>query len=92
MTFVLNHQYICCVMNKMIVSTFTNTCPNCLQGKFFVSDKIFSFKTFDKMNKECEACHMDFKQEPGFYFGGAIMSYAIQAVLLLITYVFLQVS
>jgi len=78
-------------MNKFISSVIKNKCPDCLEGNFFVSDSMFNFRTFDKMNKSCVKCGMDFKQEPGFYFGAAIMSYAIQAVLLLITYLVFQV-
>lgn len=34
---------------------------------------------------------MDFRQEPGFYLGAAILSYAMQAVFLLGAYLLLQV-
>ncbi len=78
-------------MNKFISGVVRNKCPHCGKGDFFVPGGMFKFSTFDKMNKNCENCGMDFRQEPGFYFGAAIMSYAIQAVLLLLTYIFLQV-
>ena len=78
-------------MNKFISSVVKNKCPNCLQDNFFETNSMFNVRTFDRMNKCCTKCGMDFRQEPGFYFGAAIMSYAIQAVLLLLTYVVLQV-
>jgi uncharacterized protein (DUF983 family) len=43
------------------------------------------------MNHKCPKCGMDFRQEPGFYFGAAIVSYALQAGLMFLTYLFLQV-
>lgn len=52
---------------------------------------MYSFRTFDKMNKACPSCGMDFRQEPGFYLGAAIISYAMQAFFLLIAYLVLQV-
>ena len=78
-------------MNKFVYSIVKNKCPNCGEGNFFESNSMFNPKTFDKMNKFCSKCSMDFRQEPGFYFGAAIMSYVIQAVLLGLTYIFLQV-
>jgi uncharacterized protein (DUF983 family) len=78
-------------MNKFISSVVKNKCPNCLGDNFFVYNNIYSFSKFDKMNQACTKCGMDFRQEPGFYFGAAIMSYAMQAVLLLISYLMLQV-
>jgi uncharacterized protein (DUF983 family) len=78
-------------MNKFISSVVKNKCPNCLEENFFVSNSIFNLRTFDTMNKSCPKCEMDFRQEPGFYFGAAIMSYGIQAALLLISYLLFQV-
>jgi hypothetical protein len=43
------------------------------------------------MNNKCPICGMDFRQEPGFYFGAAIVSYALQAGLMFLIYFFLQV-
>ena len=43
------------------------------------------------MNNNCPNCGMDFRQEPGFYFGAAIVSYILQAALMFLTYFFLQV-
>ena len=77
-------------MNKFIYSVVKNKCPHCGKGDFFVPGGMFRFSTFDKMNKCCSECGMNFRQEPGFYFGAAIMSYILQAVLLLLTYLVFQ--
>lgn len=78
-------------MNKFIHSVLKNKCPHCGQGNFFETNNMYNLRTFDHMNKSCSNCGMDFRQEPGFYFGAAIMSYALQAVFLLLTYLVLQV-
>jgi uncharacterized protein (DUF983 family) len=78
-------------MNKFITSVTKNKCPNCLEGNFFVHNNMYSFSKFDKMNNECPKCGMSFRQEPGFYLGAAIVSYAMQAALLFLTYFFFQV-
>lgn len=79
------------MMNRFFVSVVKNKCPNCLEGSFFVHNNFYSFSKFDKMNKECPNCRMDFRQEPGFYFGAAIVSYAMQAVMLFFTFLLFQV-
>src|SRR3954466_6307205 len=78
-------------MNKFLHSILKNRCPNCGEGKFFVSDRMYNLRTFDRMNNTCSNCGMDFRQEPGFYLGAAIMSYVMQAVLLFLTYLVFQV-
>jgi uncharacterized protein (DUF983 family) len=78
-------------MNSFVHSVVHNKCPNCGEGDFFEYRTLFNWYTFDKMHKSCSKCGMDFRQEPGFYFGAAIMSYVIQAVLLGLTFVVLQV-
>ena len=78
-------------MNKFIYSVVKNKCPNCLEGNFFICDNPYNLRKFDDMNNRCPKCGMDFKQEPGFYLGAAIVSYGLQAGLLFLTYFFLQV-
>jgi uncharacterized protein (DUF983 family) len=78
-------------MNKNIQSVLSNKCPNCLKGDYFITKNPFNLKDFEKMHPQCTHCGMDFKQEPGFYFGGAIVSYALQALVLLLFYVLFQV-
>ncbi len=77
-------------MNKFLHSVLHNKCPHCLEDNFFISNSTYNLRTFDKMNNACPKCGMDFRQEPGFYLGAAIISYAMQAFFLLITYLILQ--
>ncbi|MEW6468589.1 MAG: DUF983 domain-containing protein [Bacteroidota bacterium] len=43
------------------------------------------------MNNGCSHCGMDFRQEPGFYFGAAYVSYGLQVAFMLLLYVIFQV-
>ena len=78
-------------INNFFYSVVKNKCPNCLEGNFFICDNAYNLRKFELMNNKCPICRMDFRQEPGFYFGAAIMSYVLQAGLMLLTYLFLQV-
>ena len=78
-------------MNKHIYSILHNKCPNCLKGDYFITNNAFNLKDFEKMHKQCSYCGMDFRQQPGFYFGGAIVSYILQAVILFLFYILFQI-
>ena len=78
-------------MNTFFSSVAKNKCPNCLEGNFFVVNNPYNFRKFDDMHKECPKCGMDFRQEPGFYFGAAMMSYVLQVMVVFTTYLFLQI-
>src|SRR5438128_219522 len=78
-------------MNKFLYSVIKNKCPNCSEGNFFIFNNPYNLRNFDDMHKRCSVCGMDFRQEPGFYFGAAITSYALQVVVVFTTYLFLQV-
>ena len=78
-------------INKVVTSVLGNKCPACLKGNFFIYQNPYNLKTFTDMNKSCTNCGMDFIQEPGFYFGAAIISYILQALILFLTFIILQV-
>lgn len=42
------------------------------------------------MNRHCPVCGCNFRQEPGFYYGAAFVSYLFQIVLFLLLYFFLE--
>lgn len=73
------------------ISVVKNKCPNCLEGDFFKHPNVYSFSKFDQMDKICSKCGMSFVQEPGFYFGAAIMSYVIQVFVVLLLSPFFMV-
>lgn len=53
------------------------TCPKCEQTKVFKEKgNPFLFK-MPIMHNRCAKCNYSFHREPGFYFGGMYMSYAL---------------
>ncbi len=53
------------------------TCPKCGKTKVFKKNgNPFLFK-MPVMNDRCSECNYSFHREPGFYFGGMYMSYAL---------------
>src|ERR1051326_2119070 len=67
-------------------SILRNRCPRCHKGKVFVTDNPYDLRQFATMEKACSQCNMDFRQEPGFYFGATYVSYAIQVGTVLACY------
>lgn len=52
-------------------------CPTCGQGDMFKDPNPYNIYNFDKMNRYCSNCNMDFENETGFYFGAMYMSYGL---------------
>ncbi len=60
-----------------ISKVLDGTCPKCGGTKVFKSKgNPFLFK-MPVMNERCAKCNYSFHREPGFYFGGMYMSYAL---------------
>src|SRR5687767_4175486 len=78
-------------LRKIAASITRNKCPNCLRGDYYVSRNPFNLKKLNITHRACSHCGMDFRQEPGFYFGAAYVSYFFQIGILLTLYIILQV-
>jgi uncharacterized protein (DUF983 family) len=61
-------------------------CPRCRQGKLFKPRWSFTFWDFGIMQERCNVCDLNFKPEPGFYFGASYTSYAFGVALSGITW------
>jgi len=57
-------------------------CPACHQGNLFKSPNPYNLSAKGQMHKECPVCGQDFVIEPGFYFGSAYISYAINVAIM----------
>lgn len=53
------------------------TCPNCGKTKVFKEKGNPLFFKMPVMHEKCTECNYSFHREPGFYFGGMYMSYAL---------------
>src|SRR5688572_18001527 len=72
-----------------IVSVLKNRCPACSKAPFF-TDKWYRIRSFTNMNPACPHCGISFRQEPGFYYGAAFVSYITQIVLFLLMYLLFE--
>lgn len=59
-----------------LYSIVTMTCPQCQEGRFMVSHP-YRYSTMGEVKDKCEQCDLDFKPEPGFYYGALYVSYGL---------------
>jgi len=51
-------------------------CPRCHQGHMFTPPNYRPFQK-QKMNQDCEVCHLHYEIESGFFWGAMYFSYAL---------------
>jgi hypothetical protein len=61
----------------LLPSMLSMRCPVCRKGNIFKSPNPYNLKTVGAIYPLCPECHQNFRPEPGFYFGGAMVSYAL---------------
>lgn len=52
-------------------------CPHCHEGEFMVSRNPYDLAHVGDLLQSCAVCHRKFEPEPGFYYGGMYVSYAL---------------
>lgn len=60
-----------------LYSIINRKCPHCHEGEFLVSRNPYDLSVVGDLLKECSVCHRKFEPEPGFYYGGMYVSYAL---------------
>lgn len=65
---------------KKLKSIISFSCPRCSKGKLFTHPSSYR-KGMAEMNLSCANCGLNFKREPGFYYGAAYVSYALTVAL-----------
>lgn len=68
-----------------------NKCPRCHEGHFFNSDHPYKLKTFDKMEKRCCVCDLNYEPEPGYYYGAMYVSYALNVAVFVTLWIMIEV-
>jgi hypothetical protein len=63
-------------------------CPVCRKGKVFKNSNPYDIKHVGDMYDACEICNQNFRPEPGFYFGAAVVSYPLTVIFNLICALF----
>ena len=68
-------------MSKPLVPALLSMkCPRCRNGRVFIDPNPYHLKQLGEMNHFCPVCNLNFRPEPGFYFGGAIVSYPLMVI------------
>lgn len=65
-----------------IIPIAKQKCPACHKGDFFIHPHGYRLKDTGTINEICEKCGQRFTLEPGFYFGAAYVSYALNVALM----------
>jgi hypothetical protein len=60
-------------------------CPFCHEGAFFVSHP-YDMRHLGDLHPRCPVCNERYEKEPGFYWGGMFVSYALSAAFSLIIF------
>ncbi|MFN3875157.1 MAG: DUF983 domain-containing protein [Flavobacteriales bacterium] len=58
-------------------SIFRFKCPHCHEGEFFVDRNPYHLSTAGDLLDECPVCRRRYTPEPGFYYGGMYVAYAL---------------
>lgn len=61
-------------------------CPHCHEGDFFVDRNPYHLATAGDLLDNCPVCARRYTPEPGFYFGGMYVTYAMGVVLFMTIY------
>jgi uncharacterized protein (DUF983 family) len=56
------------------------TCPQCNEGKFFVSHP-YDLKYVGDVKDNCDVCGLKYSREPGFFYGAMYVAYALGVAL-----------
>ena len=67
-------------MPLLITSLLAMKCPVCREGSVFKNPNPYKLKTIGDMHDVCTVCGQNFRPEPGFYFGGAVVSYTLMVI------------
>ncbi|HOZ39482.1 MAG: DUF983 domain-containing protein [Flavobacteriales bacterium] len=62
-------------------------CPHCHEGEFFVDPNPYNFLKAGDLLERCPVCDRRYTPEPGFYYGGMYVSYALGVALFVSIYV-----
>lgn len=65
----------------MLRSSLLLRCPHCHQSSLFVNPKVYTWTQIGDMKNNCDNCQMSFRNEVGFYFGAAYVSYGLTVAL-----------
>ena len=71
---------------SMLTALVKMKCPRCRQGNIFKNQNPYNLKQVGDMFDLCPVCNLNFRPEPGFYFGGAMISYPMMILINMIVF------
>jgi len=74
-----------------VYSILHKKCPHCQEGEFFVSRNPYDLSKAGDLLPHCPVCKRIYTPEPGFYYGGMYVAYALAVALFVTIYVAVQV-
>ncbi len=78
---------------SLIAALLKMKCPRCRKGNAFKDTNPYHLKHVGEMYAFCPVCNLNYCPEPGFYFGGAIVSYPLMVTFnLLVSTVFYSIT
>lgn len=61
-------------------------CPHCHEGEFFVDRNPYHLSKAGEVLDQCSVCHRKYEPEPGFYYGGMYVTYALAVATFAVIY------
>ena len=65
------------IKGTQLYSIINKKCPVCQEGDYYLTNKAYDLKTFDKAHTNCSYCDHKFEIENGFFYGAMYVSYGI---------------
>lgn len=69
-----------------LYSIFRYKCPHCQEGEFFADRNPYHLRHAGALLEHCPVCRRKYEPEPGFYYGGMYVAYALAVATFAITY------
>ncbi len=60
-----------------LYAVFKFKCPHCHEGEFFEDRNPYHLSKAGALLDHCSVCHRKYEPEPGFYYGGMYVTYAM---------------
>jgi uncharacterized protein (DUF983 family) len=67
-------------MPALLPALLKMKCPVCREGAVFVHPNPYNLRKVGDIHPLCPVCGQNFRPEPGFFFGGAIISYPLMVI------------
>lgn len=61
-------------------------CPYCQEGAFFKDNNPYRFSTVGDVLEACPVCKRRYEREPGFFYGGLYVAYALGVAMFVTAY------